>query len=90
MPSPEKFRETLDDFKIGQNKNEDNDEYYFEKMFHREKSLLIIFIDKVYHDFHHCVLLLHTALGYHQCKGDECVVSDTLMAVFGIKYSVLT
>lgn len=37
----------------------------------------VILIDEIDYDFHHCILLLGAAFGYHQCKGDKGIVGDT-------------
>ena len=46
-------------------------------------------VDQIYNDLHHHVLFLRPALSYHQGKGYEGVVSQSLAAVRTVENAVV-
>jgi len=51
--------------------------------------LSIVFVDQVYYHFHHDILFLCSALGYHERKGDECAVGDAFGTILTVENAVV-
>ena len=53
------------------------------------KTSDVTLIDQIDHNFHHDILFLGLALGYHQGEGNKGVVRESLCAVRTIKDAVV-
>ena len=52
-------------------------------------SLKVLLIDQVHHHFHHVILFLGLAFGYHQSEGYKRVVCQPLGAVRTIEDAII-
>ena len=50
--------------------------------------LIIVLVNQVDHYFHHDILFLRTALGYHQCKSHKGVVGNAFAPIRIIKNAI--
>jgi len=53
-------------------------------------DLPIVFVDQVHDNFHHDILFLRPALGYHDREGNEGAVGDALGAVLTVENAVMS
>ena len=51
--------------------------------------LSIVFVDQVYYHFHHDILFLCSAFGYHEREGDEGAVGDAFGAILTVEDAVV-
>ena len=51
--------------------------------------LSIVFVDQVYYHFHHDILFLCSAFGYHEREGDEGAVGDAFGTILTVENAVV-
>lgn len=69
--------------------HEDSNIVYPKMIMKHQVTILVALIDKIYHHFHHHVLFLRLAFGYHQREGHEGVVGNTLGTILAVKNTVV-